>query len=257
MSTEPHDARRGRVALRIGVLFTFLFALTWALPAFFNWIFFLAGSYSFFLYWFYQPRTNSFERTQGYDYNSASPAERFEQQFKRVARIIGLAAAGLIVLFFIANILSRSSQTVLPDVEVERSENVEADDLTTWAQTGYDFYLNKQYDSALYYYERMLQRESNNGQAWYNKGLVYYEQQKADEAFSAFSRAYDAGIRDAFLSHVLAYLNDNKGNTSRAVDLYKEAVSMDSSRSDIYARLAELEPERAARYKVLEERWKN
>ena len=64
-------------------------------------------------------------------------------------------------------------------------------------------------------------------------------------------------MRDAFLSHVLAYLHDNNGNTSRALTLYKEAVGMDSSRTDIYARLAELEPSNATKYKALEAKFKN
>lgn len=253
MSTdEKNDARKGRIALRFGILFTFLFALTWALPAFFNWIFFSAAAYSFFLYWFYQPRTIRFERMGGFGYSSGNPAERAQQQFKWFARVTGIAVAGLIMIFFVIDIFSRS--TVLPDI-TNGSEYGEVDEITAWNQTGYNFYSNRQYDSALFYYDKVLRRESGNGPAWYSKGLVYYEQQQADKALDAFSRAYDAGMRDAFLSHVLAYLHDNNGNTSRAISLYKEAVGMDSSRSDIYARLAELEPGRATRYKALEERW--
>ena len=107
------------------------------------------------------------------------------------------------------------------------------------------------------YYDRILRLEPGNASAWYSRGLVFYDQQATDKALESFSRAYDAGMRDAFLSHVLVYLYDNTGNTSRAIGYYKEALEMDSSRADIYARLAELEPSNASRYKKLAERWGN
>jgi tetratricopeptide (TPR) repeat protein len=254
LSTE----KKARIALGAGAAFAFLFALTWALPFAFNWTFFGGAAYSFFLYWYYQPRVSRFEQRGQYEYQAVSPAERFEQIFKRVIRISGFLAAGFFALFFFYVLFSADDQTTTQSVaEGESVEFGEEDPASEFNRLGYNFYQQQQFDSALYYFDKALERDSGNGASWYNKGMVYYAQQDANRALDAFTRAYELGVRDAFLSHVLGYLNDNSGNTSRAIDFYKEAIGMDSSRTDIYVRLAELEPERAARYKALEEKFKN
>jgi tetratricopeptide (TPR) repeat protein len=155
---------------------------------------------------------------------------------------------------------------------------------------GNKFYSDNLFDSAMAYYNRILAIEPRNPVALYNKGLVYYDQkeylesieilrtclqidpsnkdaayvmghnyydqEQYDEAFTWYSKAYAAGLRDAFLSHALGYLYDEKKqNASRAIELYKEALSMDSSRVTIYTRLAELEPEKAVFYKRKAKEW--
>jgi tetratricopeptide (TPR) repeat protein len=252
----PSNEKKAKIALVTGAVFGFLFAFTWALPAAFNWTFFGGAAYSFFLYWYYQPRVPRFERRSQYEYEAVNPAERFEQIFKRVIRVSGFLVAGFFALFFFYVLFSSDDQTTQSVVD-DSTEFGEDDPASEFNRTGYNFYQNQQYDSALFYFDKALDRDSGNGASWYNKGMVYYDQQNANKALEAFTRAYELGVRDAFLSHVLGYLNDSSGNTSRAIDFYKEAVGMDSTRSDIYGRLAELEPERAARYKALQEKFGN
>jgi tetratricopeptide (TPR) repeat protein len=164
------------------------------------------------------------------------------------------------------------------------------DNVNALTERGNQFFSQEQYDSALIYYNKVLAMEPDNSASLYNKGLVYYNQKRYQESIDAlknclrvddanrdamyimghnyydrqlyddaldwYKRAYDAGLRDAFLSHALGYLYDNKGNSTQSLFHYKEALQQDSTRTEIYSRLAELEPEKAFWYKRKEEQWK-
>lgn len=251
---SPDDQRKGALALKLGVVFAMLGALTWALPGVFNGIFLGASAYCFFLYWYYQPKSLRPRQQERFQHNTSG--ERVGQIIKKVFRIVWISALSLFLFFLVIGIFSEK-QTDQQESSPDTSQVFETDEATTWNEKAYEFYLNKDYDSALFFYDRILRLEPGNASAWYSRGLVFYDQQKMDKALESFSRAYDSGMRDAFLSHVLGFLYDNSGNTARAIGFYKEALEMDSSRADIYARLAELDQSNATRYKKLSERWSN
>jgi tetratricopeptide (TPR) repeat protein len=251
---SPDERRHGALALKLGVVFAMLCALTWALPGVFNSIFLGAAAYCFFLYWYYQPKTLRPRQKEPFQYRT--PKERAGQIVKRVFRIIWITSLSIFLFLLVVGIFTEKQegeQKVSPDT----SQVFETDEAAIWNQKGYEFYLNKDYDSALFFYDRILRLEPGNASAWYSRGLVFYDQQEMDKALESFSRAYDSGMRDAFLSHALGFLYDSTGNTARAISFYKEALAMDSSRANIYTRLAELEPSNATRYKKLSDRWSN
>jgi tetratricopeptide (TPR) repeat protein len=129
-------------------------------------------------------------------------------------------------------------------------------------------------DSAIMDYDRALALRPTYKEAYYNKGLIYYyrkqyrnsinEAKKAmqldptytdgmlligddfynssqlDSAMVWYEDAYARGARSAALSHIMAYVYDTKGNTQKAIPFYKEALSIDSTRTEIYTRLGEL-----------------
>ena len=147
---------------------------------------------------------------------------------------------------------------------------------------GNSFYNNSQFDSATIYYKRALELRPGFKEAYYNIALIYSSQsdyanaivtmqeclqshpdygeglqlmgtsyarqERNDEAFPFFERAYATGMRNAELSHYLGYLYDLKNNVSQALVFYKEAVQQDSTKVDVFKRLAELEPEKAKWY---------
>ena len=64
-----------------------------------------------------------------------------------------------------------------------------------------------------------------------------------------YKNAYEnGGIRTRALCHLMAYIYDTKGDYSKAIDLYKEALSYDSTVVDIYKRLGELLPNEDGNY---------
>lgn len=57
-----------------------------------------------------------------------------------------------------------------------------------------------------------------------------------------YTQAYESGYRSSALSYVLAFIYDEQGKTSEAINFYKEAIEYDSTIVDIYTRLGELIP---------------
>jgi hypothetical protein len=131
-------------------------------------------------------------------------------------------------------------------------------------------------DSAILMYDETLARNPQHEQAQYNKGYVYfnqknyrqaidetkkimdynpgyndamlligdsfYNQSQLDSALRWYEGAYANGYRSAILCHLMAYICDVKGETSRAINLYREAIGQDSTITDIYVRLGEMVP---------------
>jgi tetratricopeptide (TPR) repeat protein len=132
------------------------------------------------------------------------------------------------------------------------------------------------YDSAISTFDRVLEINPDNDKAKFNKALVfqyqknfkaslieafqllktnpeynealvlagddYYFDQRYDSAIYWYEEGYAKGQRSGWLCHVMGYLYDTKGNLEKAVPLYKEALSYDSQRVQVYERLGELFP---------------
>jgi tetratricopeptide (TPR) repeat protein len=120
--------------------------------------------------------------------------------------------------------------------------------------------IDNEYESALYqksltlYYQKRYQesmKEAINllglNASYYEAmqliGDDYYNQDKYDSALTWYDGAYSNGLRNRYLCHLLGYLNQTKGKTQKAIDLYKEALQYDSSVVDIYERLADIVPD--------------
>lgn len=129
-------------------------------------------------------------------------------------------------------------------------------------------------DSAMLDYDKALSLRPEYREAYYNKGLIYYNRKQyrnsinqlkesvkvspeytdamvligdsfynssqLDSAMVWYEDAYSKGYRSAGLSHIMAYIYDTKGNTGNAITFYKEAISYDTTRTEIYTRLGEL-----------------
>lgn len=173
---------------------------------------------------------------------------------------------------------------VIPETTYTISNN--ADDVL---EQGNNFYNTSQFDSALVYYKRALSLRADFKEAYYNIALIYSSQSdyskaipvmqeclekypdygdglqlmgncyarqdRNEEALSFYERAYATGTRNAELSHYLAYLYDLKNNTVKAIEFYKEAIQQDSTKVEVYKRLAELDPEKAVWYTKKAEVW--
>lgn len=103
-------------------------------------------------------------------------------------------------------------------------------------------YYQRNYRGSLKETFNLLQRSPDYYDAMQLAGDNYYDQQRYDSAKYWYDQGYDSGVRNAWICHVLGYLYDRKNETQRAVDLYREALSYDSSKVDIYVRLGEIFP---------------
>jgi tetratricopeptide (TPR) repeat protein len=163
-------------------------------------------------------------------------------------------------------------------------------DIDALTNLGNSFYSASQYDSALKYYNRVLELDSKNYSGLFNKGLVYfqwadypnsielfrkcnslypesmevhnmlgdcyYSQNNYNEAIRWYQQAYDKGTRNSAQLNIMAYIYDTQNRTGDAIKYYKEALEQDSSLVDVYTRLAELEPSRADWYNKKAAAWK-
>lgn len=107
---------------------------------------------------------------------------------------------------------------------------------------GLVYYNRKQYKSAIEAGELAVSLNPECNDARLLVGDGFYNSSQLDSAMRWYEEAYAKGYRSAGLSHVMAYIYDNKGQTQKAIPLYKEAISYDTTRTNIYGRLGELIP---------------
>lgn len=187
---------------------------------------------------------------------------------------------------------AESSPIALNEFESDNSQSVlqsDPNNIDALTNVGNEFYGQGEYDSALTYYERVLKIEPSNQYALYNKALVsfskkdysrsikivrqclnqhpdygygyyllgdnYHSINRPDSAITCFEQAYQFEVRDADMLQTWGEISEQQGNTTKAIELYKQVLEQDSSKVEIYSRLAALEPSEAAHYRILAERW--
>lgn len=221
-------------------------------------------------------------------------SERVQQILKRLPLIvIALIFVSVLWAIFNSKPSTDASQEVEVATDDRTTEsnavNTNPQDADALLNLGNAFFNEQQYDSARFYYDRCLTVDPSYKEALYNiamswsnqqnyteavstlqrclqqnpdygeamqlMGNCLYMQDQKDQALQYFQRAYDIGIRNADLSHYLAYLYDLQSDTQKALDFYKEAINQDSSKVEVYKRLAELEPGQADFYLHKAKQW--
>jgi tetratricopeptide (TPR) repeat protein len=104
------------------------------------------------------------------------------------------------------------------------------------------YYSSQEYSRALEIITPLVNQNPEYYDAVELKGSILYGLQKNDEALPLLEIAYAAGNRSQWLCHVMAYLYDIRKDTSKAIELYKEALTYDDTTISIYQRLGELIP---------------
>jgi len=289
--------RKAKLADRIAIVSCFLLALFWAVDAFFFWVFFGAAVYFRFLAWHFKNQATP--KGQAYRHGGEQePSYRAADRTKKI-RISPLIAfvAGLVIFGTIAwMIFSGSvdeSENPIEKTQVEDAEKIIADetnpnDLDVLTNRGNEFYNKGKYDSALFYYNRVLTIDPTHQFAQYDKALVYYAQKdysrsipilvhcihqhpeygeaywllgdnyydrrNLDSAKICFDRAYEKGIRNGGVLQLMASLYE-VDNRPKAIALYKESIQQDSTLLDSYKKLIELDPSRRNEYQGMMTKW--
>lgn len=237
---------------RAFIILTLLFGITFSLNWFFNWLLFFAASYSLFMSYFLlpvQPKIFQGRPNRG-------PQKTVDDVTKRkrtIFVIIGIFFFVMIFIPFLIGMIEGLSEET-PDAGTPVEETV-TEELSPVVK-GNEFFTQQQYDSADKYYDMALAEDPGDMEAVYGKGIVAYNRGNVDVANTHFIRAYDGGFRYAWLSWALADMYDKQNMTGRAVELYKESVNLDSTYTDSYLRLAELEPSRDEMWRDLAEKHK-
>lgn len=257
---------------RAAIVFALLFGATYSLYSLFNWIFFCATAYAFFMSYYLLP-----QQPKIFQQNRQKPGSgpRSRQPFtgmpnsdvppmdpmKRIKRIVFGIAGGIFGLFFLLILIGiffgdpvEEGEQISVDQSTQESGELTADEMLTM---GDNFFNEKKFDSADWYYQKALDMQPDNYAAVYGKGIVLYETNRKDQAMATFIRSYEGGYRNAWLSWVLADMRDKQGQTTEAIRLYKESIEQDSVNTDSYTRLAQLEPANASKYLEMARRHKD
>lgn len=310
MSEENEkDLIRSKRYTRLAIFSAFALAFLWPLGGYFFWLCLGPTAYFTFLSYYYSPRTKQFINSSSKQskrfYKEPSSAPTYEQrvepldvnQIKKV-RLAIFAISGTIIFIAIVVALLGPDEGEPPvnedptyDAAVDRTvlQN-DPNDVNALTNIGNQFYGIQQYDSAIFYYERVLTVDPRNTACLHNKALVlyqkkdypqslewakkclstdpeytdailligdgYYMQENYSEAINWYKQAYAKGARHADLLNVMAYIYDKQNNRGEATRLYKETLQQDSSYAQAYERLSELDPARKDWYRTKAEQWK-
>jgi cytochrome c-type biogenesis protein CcmH/NrfG len=286
--------KRSRRSYRIAFLFAILFAALWSVHIFFAAV--LLGTCVYFtvLGWYYryqarpkEPDLHVNPPKPKWDFSRKSPVSASKRTGQSlllpITTVIAILALGITIAFYL-----EKNPPEIPVGKEESSRSIAqvpvreiSSDIDTLTNIGNAYFNGGQYDSALIFYDKVLQIEPANQYALYNKALVYYAQKEythckrtvanclrqdpnygdalwlmgdiyfdrgeKDSARFFCDRAYNAGVRHGDFLQLLASLYEME-DVSKAIRLYQESLQQDSSLTDSYRMLAELIPKDSAHY---------
>jgi tetratricopeptide (TPR) repeat protein len=305
-AANDKDSVRAKRYTRLAFFSAYVLAFLWPLGSFFFWICLGTTAYLAFLAFYFSPGSKKFntpyykrskpktEPSEVFAYGqSANPLDANQ---KKKVQVAILAISGLVIFIAIVMAQVRPGESETPTNEdtgvtgdwVVLQSN--PNDINALTNIGNQFYSTEQYDSAMFYYERVLTIDPDNVACMHNKALVlyqkkeysqslvwakkclftdpeyidailligdgYYIQQNYNEAIGWYQQAYAKGAHHTELLNVMAYIYDKQNNQSQAIRLYKESLKQDSSYVEAYERLAVLEPERNDWYRKKIVQWK-
>lgn len=291
MNAEEQNQHLVKRYTKLAIVCCFLLALLWPLGSFICWILLGAISYFFFLTFYYNLQTKEEPDLSHPNHQTEDFPKGIQNLFNLPLAGYIIIAIALIVIVFIMAPFNRGasnedeSEKPLSNITNEGESNVDS-----LINRGVRFYNRGQYEPALNHFEKALKLEPQNQFAVYDKALVYYSQknysrsvktcyqclrnhpdygyayyllgdnyemlQQADSAIISFENAYRYEVRDAALLQNMADVYYEKKNSQKAIRYYKEALQQDSSITDLYMRLSELEPSRSQFYQAKAIRWK-
>ncbi len=308
MSSETAKDSRSKRYSRLALVSALMLAFLWPLGNFFFWIFAGATAYFIFLSFYYLPRTPK-TRPSGFKQPKPSQAAQPDayaygqsaqptDDLKKKVRFVIFLISGTIIFIAIAVGLLTPAAEEFPPTEISTQDDTvdraalqnDANDINALTNIGNRFYGVQQYDSALFYYERVLTIDPRNVVCLNNKALVlyqkqdfkqslvwakkslsvdpsytdallligdgYYAQENYSEAIGWYQQAYTKDVRTPELLNVMAFIYDKQNKQGEAIRFYKETLQQDSSYVEAYKRLAELEPARKDWYGKKVEQWK-
>lgn len=111
------------------------------------------------------------------------------------------------------------------------------------------YYNLERYNECVAVMDRLLRENPEYYDGMLLIGDSYYSLKQYDDALLWYENAYEnGGSRSSALCHIMAYIYDTKGDYTKAINLYQEALEYDSTIVTIYKRLGELMPNEDGNY---------
>ncbi len=247
--------------LGLTIVSLFLMALLQGLHSFFLTIFFwLSLGFGLLSLNYFIAEKRAAQPNVSWDRKS-SPSKSFEKRRKIIIPLVIGAMVFLLFISILVSIFSSSGDRIEQEsttTTVEEGDSKETTDQhSTEYQLAADESNNQNYRQSIALCRKGLVNQPGNLDFILLLGDNYGSLKQYDSSYIWFNKAYQLGARSAYLSHWMGYFYDEKGEISRAIEFYKDALKQDSTRTQIYDRLAELEPNRAEWYKAKSAQWKS
>ncbi len=267
---------------------SFFFWLLFGLSSYFVFLAFYSSDVKFSIFEQKRAPENPYRAYQSSDRTSAPPQVITLRKVLRLIILSFLALFVfffLIGVFFGKDneTDNNTSESEPVRIESESSEVSESDQVNAYTNKGNDFFNQPQYDSALKYYEKALAIDRNDQYALYNKALVYYMRKdyrrsmpivkrclrdhpdyneawwllgddyssinNNDSAIYCLERAYNNNYTDPGFLQLMAEVYLKKDNREQAKVFYLKVIEQDTTKAEVYKKLAELDPGNAERYR--------
>jgi tetratricopeptide (TPR) repeat protein len=253
---EEHLEKLGRRYFRLAVASLFLMALLRGLSSFFFTLFFWPALGFGILAFYFQRAAKREEQAKTAQWREPDSGAASGFRNKRVTLMV-IASAVFLLVIISSSILSKKSNGTSTNEtkQTDQAESQQEETKSSEYDNALQEYNSQNYRPSIVIARKALVADPNNNDLMLVLGEDYGALKQNDSSFVWFDRAYQNGARSAYLSHWLGYLYDDKGSLSQGIQFYKDALKQDSTRTQIYDRLAELEPEKAAWYKKKSGQW--
>lgn len=111
------------------------------------------------------------------------------------------------------------------------SDNQEAVDAYN---KGLDEYKNGNYDSAVTYFKKALQIDSNFAFAWDNLGITYRKMENYDKAIEAYQKSLEVDPEGLMPLQNLGIVYQYKKEYQKAIDAYKKLGELDQNNPEVF-----------------------
>ena len=102
------------------------------------------------------------------------------------------------------------------------------------------YFFKMQYDSSIAESREVLAYNPEYRDSWLMIGDCFYAQEIYDSSIVYYEPGYSRGARSSLLCHRMAYMYDKQGQFDKAIPMYEEALTYDTTLVEIYKRLAEI-----------------
>jgi tetratricopeptide (TPR) repeat protein len=282
---------KSRWARTLAISFAALFAIFWSLGSFFFWLLLGCSVYFTFLsiyfsdtqFNFFAGRQDNRDPDTGYRGPDASRGGTAPNPAVRAVRIIVFSVIGFFTFLFFVGIFFGEDVPEDNDASATQETNETSAAVSTDDNSkGNAFFNDGNYDSALWYYDRVLVKNPDDQDGLYNKSLVHAMNQRysesiplvrrclqlypnyneawwllgydynainnLDSAVYSVERAYNNDFKETSFLELMGEIYSKTGARDKAKEFYLKVIEKDSDNINACKALIELDPDNAARY---------
>lgn len=118
---------------------------------------------------------------------------------------------------------------VMNTVILFSTTNLYSQDLSEYYyQKGLEKFNERSFDSAIFYFNLVIEANPDNTDAYFRRGLSKDETGQINEAIEDYNKAISIQPKPVYLNN-LAMINVRMGNFDKAMDLYNKAIDLDTN----------------------------